>query len=146
MAQEIWNDMPLEELTYEDEILDVARYQEMIQRQVLIGNHIMTFVAIHKETNVQAGVTVSYINEHHTEIAHQQDTGVVRAHRGKGLGLTLKYQMLEKLLEETKAVKWQTGNAGSNEHMLRINNILKHVPFVSIPVYEREKSELLKRL
>ncbi len=146
MAQEIWNDMPLEELTFEDEVLSVERYQEMIQRQVLSGNHIMTFVAIHKETNEQAGVTVSYINEHQREIAHQQDTGVVRAHRGNGLGLALKYQMLEKLLSETKAVKWQTGNAGSNEHMLRINDILNHVPFVSIPVYECSKSDLLKRL
>lgn len=146
MAQEIWNDMPLEELTYEDEILSVERYQEMIQRQVLSGNHIMTFVAIHKETNEQAGVTVTYINEHHSKIAHQQDTGVVRSHRGKGLGLALKYQMLEKLLFETKAVKWQTGNAGSNEHMLRINIILNHEPFTSIPIYEITKSDLLKRL
>ncbi|MBK5115015.1 MAG: hypothetical protein KGD59_14875 [Candidatus Heimdallarchaeota archaeon] len=146
MAQEIWNDMPLEKLTYEDEVLDVDRYQEMIQRQVLSGNHIMTFVAIHKETNEQVGMTVSYINEYHSEIAHQQDTGVVRAHRGNGLGLALKYQMLEKLLLETKAVKWQTGNAGSNEHMLRINNLLKHVPFVSIPIYEMSKSDLLKKL
>ncbi|MHA1123604.1 MAG: GNAT family N-acetyltransferase, partial [Candidatus Heimdallarchaeota archaeon] len=145
MAQEIWNDMPLEELTYEDEVLSVDRYQEMIQRQILSGNHIMTFVAIHKDTNDIAGVTVTNVNEHHTIIAHQQDTGVVKAHRGKGLGLALKYQMLEKLLFETKAVKWQTGNAGSNEHMLRINDILKHVPFVSIPIYEMEKSKLLEQ-
>ncbi|MHA1532127.1 MAG: GNAT family N-acetyltransferase [Candidatus Heimdallarchaeota archaeon] len=145
MAQEIWNDMPLEELTYEDEVLSVDRYQEMIQRQILSGNHIMTFVAIHKETKEIAGVTVTYINEHHTKIAHQQDTGVVRAHRGNGLGLALKYQMLEKLLFETKATKWQTGNAGSNEHMLRINNMLNHEPFTSIPVYEISKLDLLKR-
>ncbi|MCE7745550.1 MAG: GNAT family N-acetyltransferase [Candidatus Heimdallarchaeota archaeon] len=146
MAQEIWNDMPLEELTYEDEILSVDRYQEMIQRQILAGNHIMSFVAIHKETNEIAGVTVTYINKHQTKIAHQQDTGVVRAHRGKGLGLALKYQLLEKLLFETKAVKWQTGNAGSNEHMLRINNILNHKPFTDVPVYEGSRSDLLKRL
>ncbi|MHA1122834.1 MAG: hypothetical protein ACTSPC_08555, partial [Candidatus Heimdallarchaeota archaeon] len=104
-----------------------------------------TFVAIHKETKEIAGVTVTYINEHHTKIAHQQDTGVVRAHRGNGLGLALKYQMLEKLLFETKATKWQTGNAGSNEHMLRINNMLNHEPFTSIPVYEISKLDLLKR-
>ena len=146
MAQEIWNDMPLEELTYEDEVLSVERYQEMIQRKVLSGNHIMTFVAIHKETNEQAGMTATRINEHHSEIAHQQDTGVVRSHRGNGLGLALKYQMLEKLLIETKAIKWQTGNAGSNEHMLRINDILKHEPFVNIPVYEMEKTKLLEKL
>lgn len=146
MAQELWNDMPLEELTYEDEILSVERYQEMIQRQVLSGNHIMTFVAIHKETNEQAGITVAYINEHHSKIAHQQDTGVLKSHRGNGLGLALKYQMLKKLLFETKAVRWQTGNAGSNEHMLRINVILKHEPFTSIPVYEMSKTDLLKKL
>ena len=146
MAQEIWNDMPLEELSYEDEVLSVERYQEMIQRQRLSGNHIMTYVAIHKETNDIAGLTVSYINEHQPKIAKQQDTGVVKRHRGNRLGLVLKYQMLEKLLLETKAIKWTTGNAGSNEHMLRINKIFNYEPYVNIPVYESSKSDLLKRL
>ncbi len=146
MTQEIWNDMPLEELSFEDEILSVKRYQEMIQRQILSGNHIMTFVAIHKETNEQAGLTVTYVNKYHPKIANQQDTGVVRKHRGKGLGLALKYQMLEKLLTETKAQKWRTGNAGSNEYMLRINNLLKHVPYTKIPVYEMSKVDLVMNL
>ncbi|MHA1200750.1 MAG: hypothetical protein ACTSQF_15630 [Candidatus Heimdallarchaeaceae archaeon] len=146
MVQEIWSDMPLEELTYEDEVLSVERYQEMIQRQRLSGNYIMTYVAIHQQTNDIAGVTVSYINEYQPKIAKQQDTGVVKRHRGNRLGLALKYQMLEKLLFETKAIKWTTGNAGSNEHMLRINELLKYEPYVNIPSYEMEKSKLLEKL
>ncbi|NHJ39236.1 MAG: GNAT family N-acetyltransferase, partial [Asgard group archaeon] len=128
MVEEIWNDMPREELSYEDDVLTVERYRSMIQNQILVGYKIMTFIAVHKETNEPVGLTSTYINKYQPDCAYQEDTGVIRAHRGKGLGLALKYQMLEKLLKETKAKFWRTGNAGSNEHMLRINRILKYEP------------------
>jgi hypothetical protein len=146
MLEEIWNDMPLEELTFEDEILDIARYQEMLKRQILMGYDLLTFVAIHKETNNPVGMTMTYITKFQPHLGLQQDTGVIRSHRGKRLGLTLKYQMLEKLLTDTKITKWQTGNAGSNEHMLRINEVLNHEPFVEIPIYEMKTSDLKRNL
>lgn len=146
MLEEIWNDMPREELTFEDSKLSVERIQKMNQRRLLMGEYIMTFVAIHKESGDPIGLTNSYISEYQSTLARQGDTGIVRAHRGHGLGLALKYQMLEKLLFETDAKLWRTGNAGSNEHMLRINRILKYEPFTSFHEFELNKKDLLKRL
>ncbi|NHK31326.1 MAG: GNAT family N-acetyltransferase [Asgard group archaeon] len=146
MVEEIWNDMPREELTYEDDVLTLDRYQTSFQIQILMGNKVMLFVAIHKETNEPVGLTCTYVNKYKPDIALQEDTGIIRAHRGKSLGLALKYQMLDKLLNETKAEFWRTGNAGSNEHMLRINRFLKHEPYQKIFVYEFTKDELLEKL
>ncbi|MHA1155257.1 MAG: GNAT family N-acetyltransferase [Candidatus Heimdallarchaeaceae archaeon] len=146
MLEEIWNDMPREELTFEDYKLSIERVKKMNQRRLLRGDSIMTFVAIHKESGDPIGVTNSYLNEFQSTLARQGDTGIVRAHRGHGLGLVLKYQMLEKLLFETDAKLWRTGNAGSNEHMLRINQLLKYEPFTCVHEFEVNKKDLLKRL
>lgn len=146
MVEEIWNDMPLEDLSFEKDVLTVERFQEMQKTQLLIGERIMTFIVIHKESNTPVGLTSTFINEHQPEVAKQEDTGILKKHRGKGLGLALKYQMLQKLLTETEAKIWRTGNAGSNEHMLRINRILKYEPIIKIPVFEIQKDVLEKRL
>ncbi len=146
MLEEIWNDMPREELTFEDYKLSVERVQKMNQRRYLTGDYVMTFVAIHKESGDPIGLTNSYISEYQPTLVRQGDTGIVRAHRGHGLGLALKYQMLEKLLFETEAKLWRTGNAGSNEHMLRINRLLKYEPFTCVHEFELNKKDLLERL
>ena len=106
----------------------------------------MTFVVIHKGTNEPVGVTCTYISKYQPENAIQEDTGIISSHRGKGLGLAIKYQMLDKLLNETNTKFWRTGNAGSNEHMLRINRILKYDPYQRIFVFEFTKDELNQKL
>lgn len=146
MVEEIWNDMPREELSYEDDVLTIDRFRNIYERELLKGEKIMTFVAIHRDTGFSVGLTCSYINRYQPEVVKQEDTGVLKQHRGNGLGLALKYQMLDKLLNETDAKIWRTGNAGSNEHMLRINRELKYEPYLKIFVYEIAKEELLKKL
>jgi RimJ/RimL family protein N-acetyltransferase len=55
----------------------------------------------------------------------QQITAVTRAHRGHSLGLLVKIGMLELLAERTPEVtRVVTGNAGSNQHMIAINEQL----------------------
>ncbi len=146
MVEEIWNDMPREELTYEDDVLTNERFLQMVQREQLFGVHKYTFVAIHKETNTPIGLTSTVINKYHSQVAEQYDTGVLKAHRGKGLGLALKYQMLNKLLKDTSAKYWRTGNAGSNEYMLRINRLLNYKPYTKVYIYEFPREELEKML
>ncbi|HUT81021.1 MAG TPA: GNAT family N-acetyltransferase [Candidatus Bathyarchaeia archaeon] len=146
MVEEIWNDMPREELTYEDDVLTIERFLQMVQREQLYGAHKYTFVAIHKETNTPIGLTSSVVNKYHSDIAEQYDTGVLKEHRGKGLGLALKYQMLNKLLKDTEAKFWRTGNAGSNEYMLRINRLMKYEPYTRVFIYEFPKEDLEKML
>jgi GNAT superfamily N-acetyltransferase len=146
MVEDIWNDMPREELTYGDDVLTADRYRQIYQIQILLGFHILTFVAIHKETGDPVGLTCTYTSKYQPEVALQEDTGVLRKYRGNNLGLTLKYQMLDKLLSDSKVKFWRTGNAGSNEHMLRINKMLKYEPTQRIFIFEFGKDELLKKL
>ncbi|NHJ85028.1 MAG: GNAT family N-acetyltransferase [Asgard group archaeon] len=146
MVEKIWNDMPREELSYEDDVLTPERYQIMQQRNLLMGDRIMTFVAVHKETGSPIGLTCSIVNKYIPGIVLQEDTGILKDHRGNGLGLALKYQMLNKLLQEKLGKFWRTGNAGSNEYMLRINRILQHKPAFTIDIYEFTREELLEKI
>ncbi|MBN1330556.1 MAG: hypothetical protein JXA54_13865 [Candidatus Heimdallarchaeota archaeon] len=146
MEEEIWNDMPKEELTYKNDVVTIERYLQMIQYDQLVGYHRYTFVAIHKESDTPVGLTCSAINKYYSDFAEQFDTGVIRSHRGKGLGLALKYQMLHKLLKDTKVKFWRTGNAGSNEYMLRINRCLKFKPYTKEFIYEFSKEDLVQML
>jgi hypothetical protein len=149
MVEEIWNDMPREELDFEDDILTVERYLKMEERNLLLGDTILTFIAIHEETDELVGFTTCYYNKLHPNMVFQGDTGVLKPYRGNGLGLALKYQLLNKILQETEGKKWLTGNAESNEHMRRINIILKHKPTNIYTVYEIPKEtfrETIERL
>ncbi|MFW9924480.1 MAG: GNAT family N-acetyltransferase [Candidatus Thorarchaeota archaeon] len=141
MIEEIWNDMPREELSAEDEILTPERYNNLIDIIIKRGNKLYGFIVVEKETNALVGLTKIFINKYQPEYAEQDDTGVISKHRGKGLGLALKYQMLEKMLKETRVKLWFTGNAQSNEHMIRINKILKHKELGRRNVYEFHKNE-----
>ncbi|MEA2071755.1 MAG: GNAT family N-acetyltransferase [Asgard group archaeon] len=145
MVESIWNDMPVEELSYDKEELPLERYQRGLERRINLGNEVLTFVVLEKQTNNPIGMTCTFVNKFQPHIAIQDDTGILHQHRGYNLGLTLKYQMLEKLLEETDAKIWRTGNAQSNKHMLRINEKLQHQPFQRINVYEYE-SEVFTEL
>jgi RimJ/RimL family protein N-acetyltransferase len=57
------------------------------------------------------------------ELADQQDTAVLAAHRGHGLGAWMKAANLQWLTADRPLVKRvQTSNAAENEHMLRVND------------------------
>ena len=104
-------------------------------------------MAVHKETNEVAGLTETWILKDRKDVVWQDDTGVVKKYRGNGLGLMLKYQMLDKLLNdnETKNVEWwTTHNSHSNEHMLKINNALKYEEIATFNYYEFEIGSLRK--
>lgn len=88
-----------------------------------------TIVAVDRSTSKPIAMTEIWNKFEAPDVANQSDTGVIFEHRGKKLGLTLKYQMLDYLLtsEGTKNVKlWSTGNAASNKHMLAINDELNY--------------------
>jgi GNAT superfamily N-acetyltransferase len=146
MVEEIWNDMPREELSDEDEILTVERHQIYLKKAIELGYDILTYIAIDEKTKKPIGLTSTTVGKYQPAVAYQDDTGVLKPHRGNGLGLALKYQMLDKLLSDTETKYWQTGNAGSNEHMLRINKLLGYKEFTSIKIIEFSKEELQELL
>ncbi|MHA1552656.1 MAG: GNAT family N-acetyltransferase [Candidatus Heimdallarchaeaceae archaeon] len=146
VTQQIWNDMPKEKLTYENHILTPERYKEMYDIEMLHGNNYYSFLCLHEETNKAVGFTTFNTNPYHKQVAWQDDTGIIPEHRGKGLGLMLKYQALLHLLEETDAKYWITGNAGSNEYMIKINKILNHKLWMTELEFELKREEIEKYL
>lgn len=78
-----------------------------------------------RATGALAGHTVVAVDTEQPWQGWQHDTSVVRAHRGHRLGLLLKLEMVRWLREvEPQLRAIETGNAASNEHMIRVNEIL----------------------
>ncbi|MHA2249979.1 MAG: GNAT family N-acetyltransferase [Candidatus Kariarchaeaceae archaeon] len=142
MVERIWNDMPREDTTQENSVRTEEYHQEFYRDLQELGRSSWAYIAIHRESNKPIAMTETWLEDDIPNRTFQGDTGVLAEHRGNGLGLTLKYQMLARLLtnEKSKDVEhWTTGNADSNEHMLRINNILGYKEVNTIDVYEFDR-------
>jgi L-amino acid N-acyltransferase YncA len=144
MLERIWNDMPRDDATWEDEVLTEEHHQVWYRECEILGKTAWTFVAVDRESRLPIALTESWLEEDVPELSWQDDTGVLAEHRGRNLGLTLKYQMLARLLthEKSQSVKyWTTGNANSNSHMLRINDILGYKEVAIYHMYEFDRKE-----
>ena len=141
MVERIWNDMPREEMSFGEDVITLDRYRSLIEYNLKKGDRNFGFAIAVKETNEPVGHTRVLYNKHRPSLVEQDDTGVVHEHRGNGFGLALKYKVLEKILVELNAKQWFTGNAISNEHMIKINEKLKHKIVGKKVFYELKRSE-----
>ena len=117
------NDEPLGDLDIEDQRWDPARVRAHDRVMAAAGLRAYTMVARHAATGEPAGFTRIAVDAHEPEgWARQHDTGVLRPHRGRRLGLILKlanlawFHACEPTVE--RVVTW---NSTSNSHMLAIN-------------------------
>jgi GNAT superfamily N-acetyltransferase len=84
-----------------------------------------TVIARHRASGEAAGITMVCIHELRPEIAAQEDTSVLPAHRGHRLGLRMKLAMLDWLRDERPDVESaDTWNAVGNDPMIAINDAL----------------------
>lgn len=82
-------------------------------------------LARHRDTGAWAGQSMLCVNEFSPAEAFQEDTSVVRAHRGHRLGLLMKAAMLRWVGEERPEVgAIDTWNDATNHHMIAINERL----------------------
>ncbi|BCJ73992.1 N-acetyltransferase [Catellatospora sp. IY07-71] len=89
------------------------------------GRQRRVVAAVHEGSGAVAGLTVLEYPSLAPELAHQEDTVVVPAHRGHGLGLWVKAEMLRWLAADGGAVRRiRTTTEPSNVPMLRINERL----------------------
>ena len=83
-------------------------------------------MARHRGTGEWAGQSMLAFNEFSPAAAFQEDTSVVRAHRGHRLGLLMKAAMLA--LDQRRAPRAgaaiDTWNDATNHHMIAINERL----------------------
>jgi RimJ/RimL family protein N-acetyltransferase len=119
------NDAPRDELDMEDEVFTAERNRGYERAQLASGFRVYRILARHQASGEIAGVTSVTVDGETPTLGHQQDTSVVRAHRGHRLGLLLKSDMVRWLTDaEPRLETVDTFNAESNDHMVAVNERL----------------------
>ncbi|WP_067433065.1 GNAT family N-acetyltransferase [Nocardioides jensenii] len=119
------NDAPTDDLDIEDEVFTTERTRNFETCQLARGFRLHRVVARHRESGELAGHTVVLVEAERPAIGHQEDTSVVRSHRGHRLGQWLKADMLRWLGRiEPQLETIDTWNAESNDHMIEVNDRL----------------------
>jgi GNAT superfamily N-acetyltransferase len=123
------NDAPLDELEIEDEVFSAQRIRAYESAQTAGSRRLYRLLARHQATGNLAGHTVAVVEADRPTKGHQHDTAVARAHRGHGLGVLLKAEMMRWLAETEPGLRTlDTWNAESNGHMIAVNELLGYRP------------------
>ena len=107
-------------------VWDAQRVRERVNNlRPAYGLRTYGVAARHDATGELAGLTEVSVDPADPVWAHQQLTGVTRAHRGHRLGLLVKVAMAEWLkAAEPQVERLQTWNAQSNQYMIAVNEAL----------------------
>ncbi|MBD7995137.1 GNAT family N-acetyltransferase [Arthrobacter sp. Sa2CUA1] len=125
LKQRMSTDAPMGDLEWEEEAWDVARVRESEATQAAAGVDLLCCAVRDLSTGALAGHTVLWVQREQPGAAMQDDTLVLRPHRGHRLGMLLKAANLQRLQRERPQVRRiYTWNAEENTHMLRINEAL----------------------
>ena len=118
------NDAPQGDEPHEDWAWDAARVRELEDRRETWHMRSYTTAALDESSGELAGFT-ELLDTGRPTTALQEDTAVVRTHRGHGLGMAMKAANLQTLLAEQPRIrKVITWNARDNTHMRAVNTDL----------------------
>jgi GNAT superfamily N-acetyltransferase len=132
------NDAPTDDLKIEDEQFSAERLADFYTAQQAAGRRIYHLAARHRETGELGGHTVVAVESDLPYLGHQEDTSVLREHRGHRLGLLLKTGMLEWLADsEPQLRSLDTWNAASNSHMIAVNEQLGYEVVATSTSYQQ---------
>lgn len=119
---DVMNTAPMEDFDLEDTFMTEQKWRSIEAGFASRGYDRHALVAVHRPSGDFAGMTTIIYRRHHPTLALQDDTVVDPDHRNRGLGRLLKAAMAKEFLAEHPDVeRIDTGNAGSNEPMLAIN-------------------------
>ncbi|MGW9403264.1 GNAT family N-acetyltransferase [Arthrobacter sp. NPDC055585] len=122
-------DAPMGDMDWEEEVWDAARVRLSERTRAAAGYDVLCCAVRETATGRLAGHTVLEISRERPRVAMQDDTLVLREHRGHGLGMVLKAANLLRLESEYPGVeRVYTWNAEENRHMLQINEALGFRP------------------
>jgi GNAT superfamily N-acetyltransferase len=128
LSRRMSTDIPMGDLVLEEENWDEERVRTDYQRIAAIGRRVIDAFALHEETGQLVGYTQVQVPQAHPEVAFQQDTLVLREHRGHRLGLRMKAAGTVALMEGSPATtSVRTWNADDNAPMLAVNHALGFV-------------------
>ena len=132
LYNDFWNSVPLDDLEYKHENISAKWLKNGLEASIKRGWEDWIMVARHKPTNVLAGFTHVVYTGFIKELINQDDTGVAKEHRNKGLGRLLKASMIKLIKEEMSEIKFvRSENAVSNKTMLNINFEMGFKPYYS---------------
>jgi mycothiol synthase len=135
-AKTAMNDAPFEEASFTGWAYLPATVRDEEATAARFGRELRVVVAVHEDSGAVAGLTEVFVLPTPRRSV-QNDTAVLAAHRGHGLGLWIKADMLVRLrAERPEVAELLTGNAASNEHMLRINTRLGYRMWANELVFE----------
>ncbi|MDT7547910.1 MAG: hypothetical protein QOE84_304 [Actinomycetota bacterium] len=118
-------DAPLEDMDWEPEAWDGARYREREEASIARGRIRFGTLAVHESSGKTVAFTDIGVSRHCLEVAYQWETLVEREHRGHGLGILVKAHNHRLLAVSSPMTRWlNTWNAESNTHMVAINEAL----------------------
>ncbi|MEJ2854118.1 MULTISPECIES: GNAT family N-acetyltransferase [unclassified Saccharothrix] len=118
-------DSPLGEAEFEhpDWTVERVREEEADQREQGVEQFVV--VAVHEDSGEVVGLTEVERRPSAPTWLMQRDTAVVAAHRGRGLGVAVKADLLRWVLAERPEVEAVATMTGSdNHHMQRVNHAL----------------------
>lgn len=119
------NDAPLDDPDMDEDVWDADRVRAYDSAMAARRQTVHRVLARHRATGEWAGMSILCVDEFAPTVAFQEDTSVVRTHRGHRLGLLMKTAMLLRLAEERPEVAATvTWNATSNHHMIAVNELL----------------------
>lgn len=122
-------DAPIGGLDLREDVWDAARVRAAEQQRVERGMTSRVTAAVHRPTGVLAAFTVLLRRPDTDEFVYQDDTLVLREHRGHRLGMLVKTANLVRLAEvQPGARRIATWNAEENAFMLAINVALGFRP------------------
>jgi len=135
LQQRMSTDAPTDDLALEEEAWDADRLRETHARTRASGRRIVESAARHTPSGRLVAFTTIGVSAGSPDLGYQQDTLVLKEHRGHGLGLRLKAANALRLMDELPDVTAvRTWNADSNEHMLAVNRQLGY----AVDGYSRE--------
>ncbi|GGL35360.1 GNAT family N-acetyltransferase [Phycicoccus endophyticus] len=122
LARRMSTDTPLGDLELGEEAWDEERVRGEDERAGAMGRRVVASFARDLRSGRLVGYTALQVPRGAPALAYQQDTLVLREHRGRGLGLALKAAALAAVVQELPEVRRvRTWNAVENTHMLAVN-------------------------
>jgi len=138
-ALNTWADQPMGDSTIE--LTTFTRERVRQEEDELLAGGVDVHVVLALHGTEAAAVTVMHRSFARPSVGHQQHTGVLSAHRGKGLGWLIKARMLHDL---TGIEIIETKTNSTNEHMRRINNSLGFTDRLTTVTLSARVADLLR--
>jgi len=140
-------DAPTGDLQWRPETYDATRWRDMEAMMERRNNELRIVTALTQPGGEVAAFTELSVARDAPRRATQEDTAVVPAHRGRGLGLIVKAELLRWLRSDRDdVVDIETWNADSNAHMIAVNQRLGFRLDVAWLEYEAPADALAERL